>query len=57
MLRSLPVANALLMAAVLGQRLSHHSKKFSIFSAGAVQARHPIHGRSVQGWRRAAELL
>ena len=40
-----------------GRYLTHHSKKRLIFNASAVQARNPIHGRSVQGWRRYAELL
>ena len=40
-----------------GRCLAHHSKKRLIFNASAVQARNPINGRSVQGWRRYAELL
>ena len=40
-----------------GRYLMHHSKNRLIFNPSAVQARNPIHGRSVQGWRRYAELL
>ena len=37
--------------------LNHHRKDRMIFNASAIQARNPINGRSVQGWRRYADLL
>ena len=40
-----------------GRYLTHHSKKRLIFNTSWVQARNPINRRSVQGWRRYADLL
>ena len=37
--------------------LNHHRKDRLIFNASAIQARNPINRRSVQGWRRYADLL
>ena len=37
--------------------LNHHRKDRMIFNASAIQARNPINGRSVEGWRRYADLL
>ena len=37
--------------------LNHHRKDRLIFNASAIQARNPINSRSVQGWRRYADLL
>ena len=37
--------------------LNHHRKDRLVFNASAIKVRNPINRRSVQGWRRYADLL